>query len=81
MVYWELVFYVGSANYNNDDLATIAAQSSERFINENNNIILIEPVGYLDFLSLQINAKKIITDSGGIQKEAYLLKKEFVKWK
>lgn len=38
------------------------------------NIIISEPFGYLDFLMLQQKAKKIITDSGGIQKEAYFLK-------
>ena len=38
------------------------------------NIILSEPIGYLDFLNLMINSKMILTDSGGIQEEASYLK-------
>jgi UDP-N-acetylglucosamine 2-epimerase (non-hydrolysing) len=37
------------------------------------NVLMIPPVGYIDFIQLVQNAKKIITDSGGLQKEAYLL--------
>lgn len=41
----------------------------------NSNIKLINPLGYLDFIKLALNSEKIITDSGGIQKEAYILEK------
>ena len=40
---------------------------------ENNNLIITEPLGYLEFLELLINSKFILTDSGGIQEEASYL--------
>jgi UDP-N-acetylglucosamine 2-epimerase (non-hydrolysing) len=36
-------------------------------------LILTEPLGYLDFVKLQAGADIIVTDSGGIQKEAFFL--------
>ena len=41
-------------------------------------IILTEPIGYLESICLVNNAKKIITDSGGLQREAFFAGKKCV---
>lgn len=42
------------------------------------NLILIHPVGYKASISLVNRAKKIVTDSGGLQREAFFAKKACV---
>jgi UDP-GlcNAc3NAcA epimerase len=42
------------------------------------NIRAIAPVGYIECLSMQAGATCVITDSGGIQKEAYMLQKKCI---
>jgi len=39
------------------------------------NVKIIEPVGYLEMITLLSNCHKVLTDSGGLQKEAFFLKK------
>lgn len=51
-----------------------------RLIETNNltKLILTEPVGYLESACLVKNAKKIVTDSGGLQREAFFAGKKCV---
>lgn len=43
-------------------------------VKNSDRIQLMEPIGYIEFLYLLSNARLMITDSGGVQKEAFLLK-------
>ena len=43
--------------------------------NLHENILILEPVGYFDMIVLIKNARLVVTDSGGLQKEAYFFNK------
>ncbi len=54
--------------------------SSELFneIEKSDKFLMIDPAGFLDIIALEKNARLIVTDSGGLQKEAYFFHKPCV---
>jgi UDP-GlcNAc3NAcA epimerase len=42
------------------------------------NVRVVDPVGYLDMMQLERNARLVITDSGGVQKEAFFFRRPCV---
>ena len=46
----------------------------ENKINQITTLKIVEPIGYLDFLILESEAKLVLTDSGGVQEETCILK-------
>jgi UDP-N-acetylglucosamine 2-epimerase (non-hydrolysing) len=53
--------------------ANIKKSVLEQRIEAMENLVLLEPLGYLDFLCLMSNAALVMTDSGGIQEETTIL--------
>jgi UDP-N-acetylglucosamine 2-epimerase (non-hydrolysing) len=64
----KLVFPIHPRTRNN-----IKGSELERKVEEMDNLLLLEPVGYVDFLCLMSNAALVLTDSGGIQEETTIL--------
>jgi UDP-N-acetylglucosamine 2-epimerase len=52
--------------------ARIDEMNLDRYL-KTDSIITIPPVSYLDMLVLESHCKAVVTDSGGVQKEAYIL--------
>jgi UDP-N-acetylglucosamine 2-epimerase (non-hydrolysing) len=64
----KLVFPIHPRTRNN-----IKGTKLEKRVAAMSNLLLLEPVGYLDFLCLTSNAALVMTDSGGIQEETTIL--------
>lgn len=54
------------------------AKEFDIYLDDYRNIRFIDPVSYLENINYMFNSKALITDSGGMQKEAYFLKKQCV---
>ena len=54
-------------------LKNLQANGLANRLNNLNNMKIIDPLGYLDFLKLMSNSKIVLTDSGGMQEEATIL--------
>lgn len=65
---WKIVFPVHPRTK-----ARLMASGLWDGLQSNVNFVLSGPLGYLDLLALQSNAKLVLTDSGGIQEEALIL--------
>ena len=56
-------------------LKTNLDEELQKQVFNNTNISLIPPVSFLEMIALERHARLVMTDSGGVQKEAYFFKK------
>ncbi len=74
----EIIKFVNSISENRTVLFPMHPRTTKIYkdikIRFDKNIRIIEPLGYFDILQLLNNSKLVMTDSGGMQKEAYWLK-------
>lgn len=59
-------------------MAELLENDVQEKLNQNTNIKIIPPAGFLDIIALEKNARMVVTDSGGLQKEAYFFQKPCV---
>jgi UDP-N-acetylglucosamine 2-epimerase (non-hydrolysing) len=53
---------------------TLYSMGLQSRVESMDNLLLLDPIGYLDFLKLTSSAKLVLTDSGGVQEETTFLK-------
>lgn len=56
----------------------VARELVSRYLHEHDRIVMSEPLGYKDFLSLLSNANLVVSDSGGIQEEVASLNRPLI---
>jgi UDP-N-acetylglucosamine 2-epimerase (non-hydrolysing) len=66
---WKIVFPVHPRTK-----ARLVASGLWEGLKADTNFVLSEPIGYLDLLALQSSAQLVLTDSGGMQEEANILR-------
>ena len=52
-------------------MAELLNENLQAKLKENNSIQIIDPAGFLDIIALEKNAAMLVTDSGGLEKEAF----------